>query len=186
MAGLADHQLAQGWVRGPCPVRRKPISATTVLNRQSVYVSARSSPTFLNSSSLEPLGKRGPRASTNAATFSAPKPSLPRKNHAFQSERRCWEEFHPFAAADSLNQAGGAAKVAMVEPPPSPALVGGLGGSRPDASRHGGQGRHLTWPHSLLHHRHESLILTKSSPGTLHQTPGSKLHSQQSTHPGRS
>ena len=41
-------------------------------------------------------------------------------------------------AADALNQAVGSGEAAMVELPPSPALVGGLGGSRPDASRHGG------------------------------------------------
>ena len=57
---LGRKQLALGWDRGPCPAQRTSISATTDLNRQIVYVSARASPTFLNSPSLEPSRRSGP------------------------------------------------------------------------------------------------------------------------------
>ncbi len=49
-----------------------------------------------------------------------------------------WRTPPKHGAADALNQTVGYGEAAMVERPPSPALVGGLGGSRPDASRHGG------------------------------------------------
>jgi hypothetical protein len=63
-AGMADpdrQQLALGWDRGPCPAQRTSISATTDLNRQIVYVSARASPTFLNFPSLELFRRSGAR-----------------------------------------------------------------------------------------------------------------------------
>jgi hypothetical protein len=47
----------------------------------------------------------------------------------------------PIAAAHSLHGAMTYAKLAIVKRPPSPALVGGLRGSQPAASRHGGKGR---------------------------------------------
>jgi len=96
MAELGRQQLALGWDRGPCPVQRTSISATTDLNRQIVYVSARASPTFLNSPSLEPFRRSGPGACTNAAALSSLRSYLPSKNHAFQSERRCCGESRPW------------------------------------------------------------------------------------------
>ena len=92
MAELDRPQLALGWDRGPFPAQRTSISATTDLNRQIVYVSARASPTFLNSPRLEPFRRSGPGARTNAAALSLLRSYLPSKNHAFQSERRCYGE----------------------------------------------------------------------------------------------
>ncbi len=140
MAELGRQQLSLGWDRGPSPAQRTSISATTDLNRQIVYVSARASPPFLNSPSLEAFGRSGPGARTNAAALSLLGTDLPSK--ITLSNRNTVLAENGFGDRDVR-------VIAHAAPcPPNPAPVGGLGGSRPDASRHGGQGRHLTGPHS--------------------------------------
>ncbi len=87
LAGIEDldrPQLALGGDWGPCPARRTSISATTDLNRLIVYVSARASPTLLNSPSLEAFRRSGPPGRTYAAALSSLSSDLPLKNHAVQ------------------------------------------------------------------------------------------------------